>query len=225
MMTKIILVRHAEAEGNINRRFCGWTDCDITKNGHNQAKYLGERFKDIHIDKLYSSSLKRAVQTAMYISKVKNLEINKTDMLKEIKGGDWEGEKWEDLPKKWPEIYKNWEYSPQNLEMPNGETIYEFRDRILSGIDSIIKENPGKTVCIVTHGAVIKLLTTIYMGKKIKEMVYTMWHDNTAISLIKYDKNGYTIEVEGDAAHLPDELSTIKNQEWFEDYKKKFDIK
>ena len=91
MKTRLIFVRHAEAEGNYLRIFHGWTDSGITDKGHVQAKKAAERLKDIPIDVLYSSSLKRTIQTAQYIADIKGLPIIRTDKLKEINGGDWEG--------------------------------------------------------------------------------------------------------------------------------------
>jgi len=69
--TRIIFVRHAEAEGNLNRVFHGWTDSSITERGHLQAQRVAQRLKDVDIDVIYSSSLKRTLQTAQYIADVK----------------------------------------------------------------------------------------------------------------------------------------------------------
>ena len=57
MKTKLIIVRHAEAEGNKTRRFHGWTDSNLTERGHLQAQRVADRLKDVKIDVIYSSSL------------------------------------------------------------------------------------------------------------------------------------------------------------------------
>ena len=56
-MTNIYLIRHAEAEGNLYRRIHGWYDSLITPRGWKQIEALSKRFKDVHIDAVYSLSL------------------------------------------------------------------------------------------------------------------------------------------------------------------------
>ena len=63
-MTRIILVRHCEAAGNLNRRFQGHTDAEVTENGKKQLELLALRMRNVKIDYLYSSPLKRAVSEA-----------------------------------------------------------------------------------------------------------------------------------------------------------------
>jgi methionine salvage enolase-phosphatase E1 len=87
MKTRLIFVRHAEAEGNLKRLFHGWYDSSITEKGHKQAKKVAERLSDVPIEVIYSSSLKRTLQTAQYIADVKQLPIIRTDKMKEINGG------------------------------------------------------------------------------------------------------------------------------------------
>ncbi len=124
--TRLILVRHAQAEGNLLREFHGWTDSGITDIGHKQAQLVATRLRSFEIDKLYSSSMKRALQTAEYISKIKQLPVTRTDKLKEINGGDWEGVRFDQLSSKWPKEHLTWENDPHLHVMPNGESMVEF---------------------------------------------------------------------------------------------------
>ena len=63
-MTTVYLIRHAEAEGNLYRRFQGWHDGLITEKGTQQIEALAARFADIPIDAVYSSDLRRTMTTA-----------------------------------------------------------------------------------------------------------------------------------------------------------------
>lgn len=75
ILTTIYLVRHCEAMGNINRIFQGHTDEEISDNGRLQLEKLAERFRDIHLDALYSSPLKRAYRTAEAVNRYHQLPI------------------------------------------------------------------------------------------------------------------------------------------------------
>lgn len=220
MKTRLLIVRHAEAEGNVNRKFHGWTDSSITEKGHIQAKLLAEKLKDVDIDVLYSSSLKRTLQTAQYISEAKQLPIIRTDKLKEINGGDWEERTWDELPKLWPKEYETWETSQHIHQMPNGESMSELQDRVSKEIEKIISQNHGKNICIVTHGTAIKTLICYFKKLNLCEMRNIIWHDNTSVTIVDYVDENYEILAEGDASHLTDELSTVKNQDWWEEYSK-----
>ncbi len=222
MKTRIIFVRHAEAEGNVNREFHGWTDSSITEKGHLQAQKVAQRLKDEQIDVIYSSSMKRTMQTAQYIADIKKLPVIRTDKLKEINGGDWEGRKWSELEQTWPHEYDTWENKPHIHKMPNGESMEEFQQRLLKEVEYIIGNNKGKSICVVTHGTAIRSMMCYFHGCDIGEMMNTPWYDNTSVTIIEYEEGDFRVLLKGDTSHLGKELSTIENQEWWAEYMQKF---
>lgn len=221
MKTRLIFVRHAEAEGNKSRHFHGWTDSCITERGYLQAKRVAERLNGMDIDVLYSSSLKRTLQTAEYISAVKGLPIIRTDKLKEINGGDWEGLTWAELQERWPDAYETWENDPHKHQMPNGESMEEFQKRLVDEVMHIIRQDIGKNICIVTHGTAIRALICYFRACSLEEMINVAWCDNTAITIMDYEDGLFTTVTEGDAVHLGNDLGTITGQDWWEDYMRK----
>ena len=104
-MTRIYLVRHAEAMGNVQEFFQGRTDCEVSEKGKKQLELLAERFKDIPIEAIYSSPLKRTIDTAEAVNKYHGLPIIRDEGLIEVDGGVWEGKPWADLPKLYPVEY------------------------------------------------------------------------------------------------------------------------
>jgi len=77
MSKKLILLRHGESLWNLENRFTGWTDVDLTKNGKNEARNAGELLskKKIAIDLIYTSYLKRAIKTTkICLKQLKNTE-------------------------------------------------------------------------------------------------------------------------------------------------------
>ncbi|NTV90615.1 MAG: histidine phosphatase family protein [Clostridiales bacterium] len=220
MKTRLILVRHAEAEGNSKRLFQGWTDGVLTDKGHLQAERVAGRLKDMNIDVLYSSSLTRTMETASYTSKIKELPINSTESLREINGGDWENIPWNLLSTKWPEEYETWEKTPHIHKMPNGESMTEFYRRLVNGLEEILEENIGRNVCIFTHGTAIRALLCYIKGATLDEMLNIQWCDNTALTIADYEDGRFDLVLEGDASHLGDDLGTIINQEWWQEFLK-----
>ena len=213
-LTKLTLIRHAEAEGNVFRRFHGITNSPLTENGHKQAEKLSVRMKNEPIDILYTSDLKRTFTTAEYICKSKKIKPIITKELREINGGEWENEPWDILPVKWPKEYNNWENKPHLLKMPGGETMIEFQNRIKKEILRIIDENIGKKICVVTHGTVIKALLCYFKGVDLCNLHKLKWHDNASITIVNINNGKYTVVMEGDNSHLGD-LSTFAKQDWW----------
>jgi broad specificity phosphatase PhoE/orotate phosphoribosyltransferase len=223
MITKLYFIRHAEAEGNVKRIFHGWTDANLTEKGHIQAQKVAERFKHIDIDVIYSSNLTRAKETARYIADLKKLPVITSVKLREINGGDWEEQKWEDLPLKWPYEYHTWENMPHVHHMPKGESMEEFQERLINEVRYIIENNEGKNICIVTHGTAIKALVCYFCQCTLEEMLNIKWVDNTSVTEIDYVDGNFKVVFEGDASHLGDKYSTLKHQEWWEENKKKLE--
>jgi len=222
MKTRLIIVRHAEAVGNKIREFHGWTDEGITEKGKLQASIVAERLKNMPVDVIYSSSMKRTMETARYIAEAKNLPVIPVDDLKEINGGLWEGMTWSELARKYPNEYDTWENKPHIHQMPGGESMECFQKRVVSAVMRILEKEAGKNILIVTHGTVIRALLCYLKELPLEEMVKIPWCDNTAVTAGTWDSKRFCIETEGDCSHLDDETSTFKNQAWFIEYRKKF---
>ena len=222
MKTTLIIVRHAEAVGNRIREFHGWTDESITDRGILQAQQVAEKLKDTPVDVIYSSVLKRTMETAGYIARMKNLPIIPRDDLKEINGGLWEGMGWDALVEKYPEEYDIWETKPHLHQMPEGESMECFQKRVVTAVADILRKENGKNVCIVTHGTAIRALMCWFKGWPLEDIVKVSWCDNTAVTMVSLENDCFRIELEGDASHLDAATSTFANQQWFIEYREKF---
>lgn len=221
MVTRLIIIRHAEAEGNFQRIFHGWTNSELTEKGHTQARLMAEKIKDLKFDIIYSSSMKRTLQTAEYIAEGRNLPIIRTDKLKEINGGDWEGRYFKDIKEFWPEQYDCWENRINEHSMPNGESVEEFQKRLIEEIEYIVGNNKGKNICVVTHGTAIRALMCYFKGCAFEEMCNINWVENTSVSILEHSEEGYKLLVEGDASHLDESMGTLTNQDWYKEHQKK----
>ena len=91
-MTRLIFIRHGQSEANAQNRFAGQTNVPLTELGKAQAKCAAEYIvKREKIDKIYSSDLQRAHNTALPVSELTGIPINDATELREICAGIWEG--------------------------------------------------------------------------------------------------------------------------------------
>lgn len=215
MSTTIYLVRHAEAEGNIGRRCHGQYDSLLTKLGREQARLVGERFRDVPLDAVYSSDLSRARHTALAIAQPHDLPVIERKALREIDMGEWEDKAWAELPIQTPELYDIWCNKPWLCRAPGGETIMEAGTRALAEMRTIAKERDGQTVVVVCHGSAIRGILTRALGLRDDEMMQVGWGDNTCVAKMIFHTDGsIDIPYRNDNSHIPEELSTFHKLKW-----------
>ncbi len=215
--TRFIIVRHGEAYGNIIRIFHGQYNSELTEDGHIQAKRAALFLKNYKIDHIYSSDLNRTLSTAAYIAKDRGIEIKTDRRLREIDGGKWENVPWDELPGLFPESYSHWENDIAKTQMPDGESVRQMFERTKSALSDIAAAHPGETVCVVTHGTVLRALVCLWRGIELDDMQKMPWFDNASITIVDYTSDGYEIIDEGINRHL-DGVSTFGKQSWWQRY-------
>ncbi len=217
-MVRIYLIRHAEAEGNVREFFQGRINTEVSEKGHLQLDRLAERFRDIHIEAIYSSPLKRARSTAEAVNRYHGLPIITDNELMEIDGGDWEGIKWAELPIKFPEELRLWKEEINHFTAPHGESSKQVCDRMKTSMRRIAADNRGRTIAAVSHGMAIKAYLNFAAGREWESYADPGWADNTAVSLIEYnDELIPKIVFKNDASHLEEGLSTLAVSKWCSD--------
>lgn len=222
MMTRLFIVRHAEAKGNVDQVFHGWTDSQLTPKGHQQAMAVAKRLCGHNFHAILSSPLTRTKQTAEYILK----EVKKQSKgpcedklifledLKEIHGGDWEDVSFITLQQKYPQELLLWSEQPHLHRMPNGESMVEFEKRLIRVFSQILETYEGHDVCVVTHGTVLRTVLCYFKGCSMEKMRDIPWFENTAVTILENSEAGFELIGAGDDQHLPDDLKTLKHQVW-----------
>ena len=214
-MTTIYMIRHAEAEGNLYRIVQGQLNSYVTARGKRQIAALAERFKDVHLDALYSSDLRRTLTTAGAITKYHDLTVQQTPRLREINLGVCEGMSFGEMYKFDPVQMDNFNNDPGSWEAPKAESFAECTTRMYSVVTEIAVENPGKTVAVVSHGMAIRSLLAAILNVESRDIPSLPHGDNTAVSKLIYDNGRFTVEYYNDNSHLPPELSTFARQSWW----------
>jgi probable phosphoglycerate mutase len=214
-LTRIFLIRHAEAEGNLYRRSHGHYNGLVTKNGYAQIESLRKRFESEKIDAVYSSDLKRTIATATSIYVPQNLPLHTTELLREVDMGAWEDKPWGESHYYEPELNKYFSYDPAKWRVENSEDYYNVRKRMHNAIAEIAKNHDGDTVAIFSHGFAIRAFLCEILRIESHEVSQMPYSDNTAVSLLTFEDGSFKIEYQNDNSHLPVELSTFAKQSWW----------
>jgi len=156
MGIKLFLIRHGQTLWNREGRYQGEIDIGLTSLGIRQAKLAAKYLSKVNFSNVYSSPLKRAVDTANIIKKGRNLEIKIRNNLKEISFGKWEGMKFDQINRMFHDDYQNWLKDPYNNSPTGGESFKDVQERAITEINNIINENEDKSsAAVATHGGII----------------------------------------------------------------------
>ena len=107
-MTTVYFLRHGQSIGNRTKRFLGHTDEDLSELGYLQAELASSFFDLVDIDVIYSSDLLRAYNTVKPIADKKGLPIIKSEKLREIFAGEWEGKTIDHLWENYYDTFSIW---------------------------------------------------------------------------------------------------------------------
>ena len=142
-MTRIYLVRHAEAEGNLYRIAHGHYNGLITARGYKQIAVLQQRLAHIPIDAVYSSDLFRTRTTATAAYLPRHLPLHTDPNLREVNMGVWEGHTWQSLRMEDEARIVDFNRHLDRWQVPGGETARQVLDRFLPALTKIARENDG----------------------------------------------------------------------------------
>lgn len=215
-VTKLYLIRHAEAEGNLYRRVHGWYDSLITENGYRQIAALEERFRKVHVDAVYSSDLFRTRTTAAAIYQPKGLELNTRQALREMGMGEWEDRTWGEATRMDAVQMAKFNHNEPDFSFSGAETFEQLRLRMTTALRKIAAAHPGKTVAVFSHGMAIRNAIACFQGIPTEQTHDSVPHgDNTSVSLLEVEDDKVKVVFCNDNSHLSEEISTFARQSWW----------
>ncbi len=165
---KLLMVRHGEILSNVRKIYAGRSAEELTERGLAQAAEVAERLRHRDVHALYSSPIRRAVQTAQIIGEAIGLEPVTEYAFREMEMGPWEGMSEKDIARLYPEQWRIWQSRPAELKLRGRETLEDLLKRVLAGIQDIRRSmGEGRRVVVVTHVAVIRVLLLRQEGKSL----------------------------------------------------------
>lgn len=200
-MTLVYLVRHGQTAWNKEEIFRGRTDIPLDETGLRQAELAGEYFKGLTIDAIYSSPLSRAWQTAERIAKFHHLGVRPLEGIIDMSFGRWEGHPHHEIREMDRETYRQWREEPHKARLPGGETLDEVRSRAMVALEEVVRSNPQKTIVLVSHRVVNKVLLCAILGLD-NSHFWQIVQDPTAINLFQYQDGKYILYLMNETCHL-----------------------
>jgi phosphoserine phosphatase len=157
-----LLARHGESDWNASHRWQGHADRPLTERGREQARALAERLEHFELDAVYSSDLRRAVDTATAVARAQDLEVVELPELREVDVGSWSGLTRAEAEERFPEGVARWREGFPGWD--DGESYEELAERVLGAVLGIAQAHDGERVLIVSHGGPIRALHAAALG-------------------------------------------------------------
>lgn len=215
-VTRIVLVRHGEAQAHLDQVIGGRTGCrGLSDLGRRQATALRDRLAHTgelaDADFLYSSTLPRAAETAEIIAPaLGGLPVVQREDLREFDPGVGDGMTYQEHDELFPQVDM---WSPYTNRVPDAETWATFGARVGAALHSLADEHAGRTVVVACHGGVIEHSFTVFHGRgmggwlggvRVRNCGITEWEHAETPDEPWVKARTWTLVRHNDASHVPD---------------------
>jgi probable phosphoglycerate mutase len=200
-MTELLFIRHGETDWNRQQRFQGQIDVPLNATGEQQAARLAQRLAAERHDRLFSSDLLRARQTAAPLAATWQMAPVAVPGLREQSFGILEGLDVPTIQARHPDLWRQWLQQDADFAPPGGESQRQFHQRVLTAVKDLAASASAPRLVVVTHGGVLDMLWRTVHGLPLHGLRECAI-PNTGVNRLRWAGGALQIEVWGDAAHL-----------------------
>jgi alpha-ribazole phosphatase/probable phosphoglycerate mutase len=183
--TRLILIRHGEPEERTNAKCYGSLDIGLSAKGRAQLEAKLSSVRNLTATSLYTSPLKRALESAEIAGAFLRLQPTVSPALREINFGRLEGLNYSEIEEQYPEEYKLWMEHPTKVKFPGGESFSEMKKRVLDYQEQMFCTPRNKTIVLVSHGGTNRILLAHALGIR-DEMIFRIDQTYAAMNIIDY---------------------------------------
>lgn len=199
---RLLLIRHAESQGNHEGRFQGQLDFPLSPRGVEQAVRLAARLGDRHLDHIYASPLTRASHTARLVAEAKGMAVTPLPHVQEYDFGELSGLTRTEIEARHPEFAAVlFTATPGYVPWPGEEGRDIFRERVCTALWGLEREHAGETVAVFTHGGVIAVFCRTVLGLP-EDRRPPFVVDNAGIFEVEVRDGKGTLHSANDVCHL-----------------------
>jgi len=189
----ILLIRHGETALNAESRFRGRFDIDLNDRGRQQAEALARGLpagqaglpRSFPIAHIYSSPLKRCLETARPLATALGLPVVAEPRLIDLDYGEWQGRLIAEVAEQFPRDYAAWLAGDLSFRFPGGEPLGAPAERLRSFVDDVIERHQGEVVAMVTHNVLCQMATCLLLNRP-PESFQSVRHDPGNVSVFRW---------------------------------------
>ncbi|WP_116452351.1 bifunctional RNase H/acid phosphatase [Blastococcus litoris] len=195
------LLRHGQTEHTPERRFSGRNELPLSRTGRAEAEAAAHRAKDLGIEVVVASPLRRTRETAEIVAGVLGLPVVLDDDLAELDFGDLEGLTFDEARARHPLAARRF-LEDVAVAAPKGESVADVSARVARARRRILAEHAGRTVLVVSHVTPIKLLLAAGLDAG-DAVVHRVFLEAASLSSVAWSSDGRaTVRLVNDTSHL-----------------------
>jgi broad specificity phosphatase PhoE len=199
-MTELILARHGQTEWNVGKIFRGRADVNLDEVGARQAELLGKYLSNYELEAVYSSPLKRALDTATIVARYQKVGVHTAEGLIDFDYGKWQSLSEQQVKRLYPALLNEWHSSPHKVRMPDGESLDDTRGRVIESLTGVLSKHQGR-VLLVSHRVVLKVLICSLLGLD-NSHFWNISQDVCGITVFNYVDGRFVLTRHNDTSHL-----------------------
>lgn len=199
-MAKLILARHGETAWNVEKIYRGRTDVNLDEVGIKQAELLGKYLSNWKLEAIYSSPVKRALDTANIIARYQKIGVHVAEGLIDFDYGEWQSLPEQEVKRLYPSLLNEWHNNPHKVRMPGGESLEDVRRRAVEVVNDVLSKYQGSVV-LVSHRVVIKVLICSLLGLD-NSHFWNINQDVGGITIFNYVDGRFVLTRHNDTSHL-----------------------
>lgn len=206
-MLTLYLLRHGQTSFSRANAFCGAAlNPDLTEDGHIMAECFAKAYSATPWQAIFTSPLKRTLETAHPLCNLTGQSPQVRDGLKEIGYGKWEGKTVQEVSEEYHDDYLAWTADPAWYPPTDGEAAVSIAHRSLQVVEEIQKVYEEGNVLIVSHKATIRILMCSLLGIDVGRFRYRLACPVASVSVIEFGKHGPLLKQMADRSHLDERL-------------------
>jgi alpha-ribazole phosphatase len=194
---KLFLARHGQTDLNKVRRYQGRIDVPLNETGHQQAQQMALRLSSEPFDKIFTSPLARAQETARLIHNGRSLEVISVPELVEMDFGKLEGKTYKEII----ELYPDWDAAIFDFTFAGGENLDGLALRMSSFVDILKKEDDSSNILVVTHSGCVRVILCLLLGIDVNKW-WQFKIDVASLTIIDNVTQGAVLSLLNDTSHL-----------------------
>lgn len=183
---KIYLIRHGQTDWNLEGKIQGKTDISLNETGLKQARLLAGAMGGRPVENIFTSPLKRALETARAVDGVLDAGIVLLPELREVDFGVWEGLTWTEIKRTYPEDFKLWDLNPVEHAPTEGEKQADVKLRCEAAMRQILGQARGD-IAVVSHGAMLVFVVDYLLSRQRERKKIIV--KNASITTVEYDRD------------------------------------
>jgi len=148
-MFRILLIRPGTTEFDQQRRIQGTLDIPLSETGRREVDEAIEKLRDQSLDAIYTCPCQSARQTAEALGSALSMKPKTLDKLQNLNQGLWQGMLVDDVKKKQPKVYRQWQDQPETVCPPEGETLSTAKDRVQAVVAKLMKKHKSEGVVAI----------------------------------------------------------------------------